>query len=92
VTSGSSAGHTVVDASSAVAAPRTHLEGRELYVEEDLGDATSTLAGYGYEIRTEAPVTEFFGGVQSLEIDHDAGTVTGAADPRRDGDWDSTTR
>ena len=33
------------------------------------------------------PVTEFYGGIQALVVDHDAGVVSGAADDRRDGAW-----
>jgi gamma-glutamyltranspeptidase / glutathione hydrolase len=72
----------------ATAAARFHLEGRELYVEEGTsGEVVEALAGLGYEVYTEPPVTEFYGGVQALVVDHDAGAVSGVADERRDGAW-----
>jgi gamma-glutamyltranspeptidase / glutathione hydrolase len=75
---------------AAAEAPRTHLEGHELFVEEDLpGDVAETLAGYGYQITAEAPVTEFYGGIQALRVRHDEGTIEGYADERRAGEWAS---
>lgn len=74
----------------ATAAPRVHLEGRELFVEDDpAGDLVQTLADRGYEVQREAPTPEFYGSIQALRIDHDAGTVTGVADDRREGAWTS---
>lgn len=80
-------GHTLSDAT---AAPRIHLEDRELYFEEDPdGDTVDALSDAGYEIVRDEPTNVFYGAVQALRIDHDAGTVHGIADDRRDGAWAS---
>jgi gamma-glutamyltranspeptidase / glutathione hydrolase len=76
---------------AAVAEPRFHLEVRDLEVEDTLPDGVeSELASRGYEITYTVPTTEYFGGMQALEIDHEAGRVTGVADERRAGDWASS--
>ncbi len=81
------------DLTTAAEVPRIHLEGRELFFEADPpGDVADTLAGYGYEIVTEEPVTEFYGGVQALRVDHDEAVITGFADERRAGTWASTSQ
>jgi gamma-glutamyltranspeptidase / glutathione hydrolase len=73
----------------AVTAPRVHLEGDTLQFERLPDDPiASDLRGRGYALEVPAPVY-YFGSVQALEIDHDAGTVTGAQDPRRAGTWRS---
>lgn len=62
-------------------------------VEESLpGSVRDELQARGYEVTTTVPTTEYFGGMQALLIDHDAGTVVGVADERRAGAWDSSTR
>jgi gamma-glutamyltranspeptidase / glutathione hydrolase len=77
----------------AVAAPRFHLEGSTLEVEEmPADDAASDLARRGYEVTDEVPTTEYFGGMQVLLVDHDEGQIRGVADHRRDGAWDATER
>ena len=77
----------------AAEAPRTHLEARELFVEEPLpSDVTETLTSYGYEVTTEAPVTEFYGGIQALRVNHDESMIHGFADERRDGTWASSSQ
>jgi gamma-glutamyltranspeptidase / glutathione hydrolase len=79
------------DLESAVAEPRFHLEVRDLEVEDSLaGDVESELAGRGYEITYTVPTTEYFGGMQGLVVDPDAGTVDGVADERRAGAWASS--
>jgi gamma-glutamyltranspeptidase / glutathione hydrolase len=76
------------DLETSVAEPRFHLEGQLMQTEEQLPDeVVSDLNGRGYEVTTEIPVTEYYGGMQALQIDHDAGEVDGIADERRPGDW-----
>lgn len=71
----------------AVNAPRFHLEGTTLEFEEAPGaDLDADLRGRGYgAIGTQTAL--YFGSVQALELDRDAGEVVGAADPRREADW-----
>jgi len=71
----------------AVAAPRYHLEGSRLQLEEPLDDAVADdLAGRGYEA-LEAQPALYFGSVQALEVGDDE--VIGGRDARREADWDA---
>jgi gamma-glutamyltranspeptidase/glutathione hydrolase len=73
----------------AVDRPRFHLEGRRLQLEEAVpDDVWNDLAARGYEITTQVPTTEYFGGIQALMIDHDAREIDGVADTRRPGNWE----
>jgi hypothetical protein len=56
------------------------------------GEVTDDLRARGYEVTTEVPTTEYFGGMQALLIDRDAGAVRGVADERRIGAWDAASR
>lgn len=76
------------DLEAATEAPRFHLEGRRLELETDPSSDIQTLSERGYELTTEVPTTEYFGGMQALQIGED-GTVTGIADARRDGAWEA---
>ena len=72
----------------AVAAPRFHLEGDELHVEEPLpGTVADDLRGRGYVGLAVPGPPLYFGSVQALEIDHDRGEIIGARDTRREADW-----
>jgi gamma-glutamyltranspeptidase / glutathione hydrolase len=72
----------------AVLAPRFHLEDRTLEVEEALpNDVVSDLVGRGYEVTTFVPTAEYYGGVQALLVDWEAGTIDGVEDTRRVGTW-----
>jgi gamma-glutamyltranspeptidase/glutathione hydrolase len=77
------------DLDDATEAPRFHLEGRRLELETAPSGDIQTLTERGYEVTTEVPTTEYFGGMQALQVLED-GTVTGIADARRDGAWDAT--
>lgn len=71
----------------AVAAPRYHLEGSALQVEQQLGgEVTGELQARGYT-GVEVRPALYFGSVQALEVDYDAGEVSGARDDRREADW-----
>jgi gamma-glutamyltranspeptidase / glutathione hydrolase len=75
----------------AVLAPRFHLERRVLEVEEALPNGvTEDLVGRGYEVTTTVPTSEYYGGVQALVVDWDAGTIDGVEDLRRTGTWSAT--
>lgn len=86
------AGHSQTLA-DAVDAPRFHLEGHALEVEEaPPRDVAADLAARGYEIVQDVPTTEYFGGIQALEVDHSERAIRGAADGRRPGSWESNGR
>lgn len=81
------------DLEGAVQAPRFHLEGRILQVEETPpGEIAPELRGFGYEVTTEVPTIEYYGAVEALMIDVDQGRLRGVADERRVGEWDSLQR
>ncbi|MDD9205869.1 gamma-glutamyltransferase [Georgenia sp. 10Sc9-8] len=70
----------------AVAAPRFHLEGSTLQVEESLpSDTAEELRDLGYQIEEVPPEVYLFGSVQALAVDHGTGAVAGATDDRRQG-------
>jgi gamma-glutamyltranspeptidase / glutathione hydrolase len=79
------------DLEDAVLAPRFHLEGQTLEVEESPGNSIANdLTGRGYEVTTFVPTTEYYGGVQALVVDWDEGTIDGVEDTRREGSWDAS--
>ncbi len=81
------------DIDQAVADPRFHLEGQTLQVEQSPpGDMVGELTAIGYEVTTEVPTVEFYGAIQALIVDDEAGRLVGAADDRRVGAWDSAKR
>ncbi len=85
--------HHGVPVQEAVQRPRFHLEGRRLEFEQAPSSSVADqLAAIGYEVTTEVPVTEYFGGMQALWIDHADGEVDGVADERRPGAWDAARR
>lgn len=72
----------------AVAAPRFHLEGRTMQVEESLpGELRDRLAGRGYAVEVVPGSTYAYGSVNALEVDPGSGRLAGAADPRREADY-----
>lgn len=73
----------------AVAAPRFHLEGADLHVEQlPAGEVADELYARGYASISVPSPPLYFGSVQALEVDHEAGAVKGARDTRREADWD----
>jgi gamma-glutamyltranspeptidase / glutathione hydrolase len=72
----------------AVEAPRFHLEGAELHVEQlPPGEVIDDLRGRGYSSVSVPDPPLYFGSVQALEVDHDSGEVVGARDTRREADF-----
>ncbi len=71
----------------AVAAPRFHLEGSTMRVEEAMSEeVVDELAARGYAIEVVPDEMYSYGSVNALEIDPETGALTGAADPRRQAD------
>ena len=73
------------DLRTAVDAPRFHAAGRALDMERKPGPkGLETLEQMGYKVTAPiAPSLYFYGSVQAIEIDWEAGTVSGAQDSRR---------
>lgn len=79
------------DLQTAVDAPRAHLEGNLLRVEDLPAETTEELTGLGYDV-TPVPLSwSLFGSVQALELDHGSRELIGAVDSRRTGAWASRT-
>ncbi|WP_180967268.1 gamma-glutamyltransferase [Zhihengliuella halotolerans] len=73
----------------AVDAPRHHLQDGVLALEsEPAPEVTGLLRSRGWDSRVTTRHDAVFGSVQALEIDYDDGTVTGAADARREAAYD----
>jgi gamma-glutamyltranspeptidase/glutathione hydrolase len=69
-----------------VAAPRLHVEDRELDAEPGIDpEALDRLEERGWTVRRWAERNLFFGGVQAVTRDPSTGELTGAGDPRRGG-------
>lgn len=72
-----------MDPQSAIDAPRSFHDGGGLLVERGYSDAVrSELSQLGHDV--SIPKTPI-GGSQAILIDHEAGTLEGASDPRKDG-------
>ena len=72
------------DLAEAVAAPRFHLEGQTMRVEEALSTSViDELAARGYQIEVVPDSMYSYGSVNALLVDPETGELTGAADPRR---------
>lgn len=71
----------------AIEAPRARLwDGRQVEPETRFAAATlDALRQRGHDIMPSEGWTMRVGGMQAVAIDHETGTLTGAADPRRDG-------
>lgn len=70
----------------AIATPRFRAEEDTLYIEESMpDDLVEELEDMGWQTEVWPDEMASFGSVQPLEIDYDAGTVSGADDPRREG-------
>ena len=71
---------------AAVEAPRFRSYGGLAVAIEDRVDADvlAALAELGHEVQVVHGWTATFGGAQMIVIDHEHGTLTAAADPRRE--------
>ncbi len=69
-----------------VAAPRFHVEGTSVDVESGYLGLRDDLLARGWAEVTEPPGRLYFGSVQALEVDYDAGELRGATDGRREAD------
>jgi gamma-glutamyltranspeptidase/glutathione hydrolase len=73
----------------AIDAPRFYVEDRTVYLENEVPDKVKEeLIQRGYKVvLRESPV--FFGGIQSLLVDHRNDILSGGADRRRSGTWET---
>jgi gamma-glutamyltranspeptidase/glutathione hydrolase len=75
-----------MDLASAVAAPRMHWQDGTLYLEGGIApDVAEQLRRKGHTVVCYRRQERYFGGVHAILIDPETGELTGAADPRRDG-------
>ena len=75
-----------MDIVAAVAAPRVHWQDGVLHLEAGIAShVASQLEQKGHVVNRYAAKDRYFGGVQAIHIDPRFGFLTGAADPRRDG-------
>ena len=76
-----------MDIAAAVAAPRAHWQDGVLHLEAGIAShVASLLEQKGHVVRRYAAKDRYFGGVHAICIDPQFGILTGAADPRRDGE------
>ncbi|MBO0764549.1 MAG: gamma-glutamyltransferase family protein, partial [Hyphomicrobiaceae bacterium] len=75
--------HYGMDPQEAIDAPRAFLDGDTVLVEESVPEAAvAGLRRLGHRVaKRRMP----WGGAQLVRIDHDSGVLTGASDPRKDG-------
>jgi gamma-glutamyltranspeptidase/glutathione hydrolase len=59
-----------------------------LYLEARTDELVAALRAQGYSVVGDPPFSYYFGSVQAMEIDYEAGELHGAADPRRAAAWD----
>jgi gamma-glutamyltranspeptidase/glutathione hydrolase len=70
----------------AINAPRIHCVTEPLYLESRIpGKVRGALARKGYPIILKKDFDLYFGGAQGVTIDEKTGLLSGAADPRREG-------
>ena len=75
-----------MDIAAAVAAPRVHWQDGVLHLEAGIAShVASQLEQKGHVVNRYATKDRYFGGVQAIHIDPQFEFLTGAADPRRDG-------
>lgn len=72
----------------AVAAPRFHIEDDALIFEQQPDQQQQDqLLSLGYSELRDQPTPLYFGSVQALALDREAGELIGATDDRREGNW-----
>lgn len=75
-----------MDIAAAVAAPRAHWQDGVVHLEPGIApQVASQLERKGHVVRRYAAKDRYFGGVHAIHVDPLFGALTGAADPRRDG-------
>ena len=75
-----------MDLASAVAAPRLHWQDGTLHLEDGIApEVAAQLQHRGHVVKCYTRKERYFGGVHAIQIDPQTGRLTGAADPRRDG-------
>jgi gamma-glutamyltranspeptidase/glutathione hydrolase len=75
--------HYGMDPQEAIDAPRAFFDGDTVLAEESLPEAAvAGLRQLGHQVATRRMP---WGGAQLVRIDHDSGVLTGASDPRKDG-------
>ena len=75
-----------MDLAAAVAAPRAHWQDGVLHLEAGIAPRVAAQLGQkGHAVRRYAAKDRYFGGVHAIRIDPQSGALSGAADPRRDG-------
>ena len=75
-----------MDLGAAVAAPRAHWQDGVLHLEAGFAShVVSQLERKGHVVKRYAAKDRYFGGVHAVHVDPLFGALTGAADPRRDG-------
>ena len=75
-----------MDLAAAVAAPRAHWQDGVLHLEAGIEpQVAAQLEQKGHTVECYAAKDRYFGGVHAIRIDPQSGALSGAADPRRDG-------
>ena len=75
-----------MDLAAAVAAPRAHWQDGILHLEAGIEPRVAAqLEQKGHIVERYAAKERYFGGVHAIRIDPQSGVLSGAADPRRDG-------
>lgn len=75
-----------MDLAAAVAAPRVHWQDGILHLETGIqSQVAAQLEQKGHTVKHYAAKERYFGGVHAIRIDPQSGALSGAADPRRDG-------
>ena len=69
-----------------VAAPRFHVSGSTIEVESGYAGLRDDLLARGWGDVTEPPGRLYFGSIQALELDYEAGEIRGSTDTRREAD------
>ncbi len=71
-----------------VAAPRFHLEGHKLELEEEIPDeVVESLQRRDYTVEVFQEIPTYYGAIQALAVDYDKDELYGVADERRGGAW-----
>ena len=75
-----------MDLAAAVAAPRAHWQDGVLHLEAGIApQVAAQLEQKGHAVKRHAAKNRYFGGVHAIRIEPQSGALSGAADPRRDG-------